>query len=206
MDEQLFQKIVKNLVELKDTSELMMDLAYSSLLLESRELAEEVMRLEDHVDTIHHEFQLFILSYEGAEKEAESRLGLIEIGEVAERIADASADIAKVVLRGLELHPVIGLAIREAEETVVKAIVSKNSPLVGRALKESKVAERTGMWILVVLRGNSWLRPTSETIIQSGDTLIASGYAKGVDDFRKIAGEEAKRKRSRIHLRRRSGR
>lgn len=206
MDEQLFQKIVKNLVELKDTSELMMDLAYSSLLLESRELAEEVMRLEDHVDTIHHEFQLFILSYEGAEKEAESRLGLIEIGEVAERIADASADIAKVVLRGLELHPVMGLAIREAEETVVKATVSKNSPLVGRALKESKVAERTGMWILVVLRGSSWLRPTSETIIQSGDVLIASGYAKGVDGFRKIAGVEAKKKRSRIHFRRRSER
>ncbi len=206
MDEQLFQKIVKNLVELKDTSELMMDLAYSSLLLGSRELAEEVLRLEDHIDNIHHEFQIFILSYGGAEKEAESRLGLIEIGEVAERIADASADIAKVALRGLEPHPVMELVISEAEETVVKATVSKNSLLVGRALKESKVAERTGMWILVVLRGGSWLRPTSETIIQSGDVLIATGYAKGVDDFKKIAGEEAKRKRPRISLRRRPGR
>jgi uncharacterized protein with PhoU and TrkA domain len=48
-----FKKIVDKLVELKDTSELMMDLAYSSLLLNSHELAEEVQELEEHIDELH---------------------------------------------------------------------------------------------------------------------------------------------------------
>ena len=37
-----FKKIVDRLVALKDTSELMIDLAYSSLILNSQALAEEV--------------------------------------------------------------------------------------------------------------------------------------------------------------------
>ena len=45
-----FEEIVSRFVELKDTSELMMDLAYSSLLLNSKELAEEVEGLEERMD------------------------------------------------------------------------------------------------------------------------------------------------------------
>jgi len=47
-------------VELKDTSEIMMDLAYSSLLLNNRELAEEVQKLEEHVDSLHTEFEILL--------------------------------------------------------------------------------------------------------------------------------------------------
>jgi uncharacterized protein with PhoU and TrkA domain len=41
-NEESFQKIIDMLVELKDTSEIMMDLAYSSILYNSKELAQEV--------------------------------------------------------------------------------------------------------------------------------------------------------------------
>ncbi|HUS78231.1 MAG TPA: PhoU domain-containing protein, partial [Patescibacteria group bacterium] len=61
-DNQLFEKICNDLVELKDTSELMMDLAYSALLLNSRQLAEEVLELEDWMDMLHTEFEILVLS------------------------------------------------------------------------------------------------------------------------------------------------
>jgi len=61
-DTQLFEKICNDLVELKDTSEMMIDLAYSSLLLNSRQLAEEVLELEDRIDNLHTEFELLVLS------------------------------------------------------------------------------------------------------------------------------------------------
>ena len=38
------------LLELKDTSELMIDLAYSSLLYNNREIAEEVFQMEEALD------------------------------------------------------------------------------------------------------------------------------------------------------------
>jgi len=182
-----FRKIVNKLVELKDTSELMMDLAYSSLLLNSRELAEEVQKLEGHVDNLHTEFELLVLSSGFRPKESKDFLGLIRLGVVTEKIADAAAEIAEVVLRGLEPHPVLKLVIEEAEETVTRARVSKKSSLNGKSLRDAKIPEETGMWVLAIRRGKRWIRPQPKTEIKAGDVLIASGYAQGEEDLQKLA-------------------
>ncbi len=182
-----FKKIVEKLVSLKDTSELMIDLAYSSLLLNSRELAEEVQALEEGVDSLHTEFELLVLSSGFNAEESKDFLGLIRLGVVTEQIADAAAEIADVVLRGLKPHPILRQVIEEAEETVTRVQVSKTSPLVGRSLREAQIQEETGMWVLVIRRGKKWLRPRSETIIKTGDVLIASGYAEGEEDLERLA-------------------
>ena len=182
-----FRKIVNKLVDLKDTSELMMDLAYSSLLLNSRELAEEVQELEEHVDSLHTEFELLVLSSGFKPEESGDFLGLIRLGVVTEAIADAAAEIAEVVLRGLEPHPVLKLVIEEAEETVTRARVSKKSSLNGKSLLDAKIPEETGMWVLAIRRGKRWIRPQPKTVIKAGDILIASGYAEGEEDLLKLA-------------------
>jgi uncharacterized protein with PhoU and TrkA domain len=43
------------------------------------------------------------------------------------------------------------------------------------------------MWVLVIRRGNWWLRPRPDTVIKAGDVLIASGYAEGESDFETLA-------------------
>lgn len=182
-----FNRVVDKLVLLKDTSELMIDLAYSSLLLNSRELAEEVQVLEGRMDTLHTEFELLVLSSGFKPEESKDFLGLIRLGVVTEQIADAAMEIADVVLRGLEPHPVLRRVIEEAEETVARVRVSKTSPLAGRKLREAKIQEETGMWVLVIRRGEEWLRPRSNTVIKADDVLIASGYAEGEEDFRELA-------------------
>ena len=182
-----FKRIVEKLVSLKDTSELMIDLAYSSLLLNSRELAEEVQALEEGVDNLHTEFELLVLSSGFRPEESKDFLGLIRLGVVTEQIADAAAEIADIVLRGLEPHPILRQVIEEAEETVTRVRVSKTSPLVGKSLREAQIQEETGMWVLVIRRGKKWLRPRSETIIKTGDVLIASGYAEGEEDLERLA-------------------
>ena len=181
-----FRKIVDKLVLLKDTSELMIDLAYSSLLLNSRELAEEVQALEERMDNLHTEFELLVLSSGFKPKESKDFLGLIRLGVVTEEIADAAMEIADVVLRGLEPHPILRRVIEEAEETVTRVRVSNASPLVGKNLREAQIQEETGMWVLVIRRGEEWLRPRSDTIIKAGDILIASGYAAGEEDFEEL--------------------
>jgi len=182
-----FKKIVDMLVELKDTSELMMDLAYSSILLDSKELAEEVQALEDHMDNLHTEFELLVLSRCIKPEESKYFLGLIRLGVVTEKIADAAARIAEVVLRGLEPHQVLRLAIKEAEETVIHVQVSEKSHLVGKSLREAQIHEETGMWVLAIRRGERWERPKPETMINAGDVLIASGYADGEEDLKRLA-------------------
>jgi uncharacterized protein with PhoU and TrkA domain len=182
-----FEEIVSRFVELKDTSELMIDLAYSSLMLNSKELAEEVERLEEHMDQLHTDFELLALTSDFKKEEASGFLGLIRLGIATEKIADAAADMAEVVLRGIEPHPILKLAIREAEETVTQVCVTYDSQLIGKTLKEARVNEETGMCVLVIKRNEKCLRPRGDTRIEAGDVLVASGYAEGADDLKRLA-------------------
>ena len=186
-NEEQFRPLIDKMAELKDTSELMIDLGYSSLLLNSRELAEEVQALESRMDDLHTEFELLVLSRCITPEQSKDYLGLIRLGLVAENIADAAAQIADVVLRGLKPHPVLRLAIREAEETVARVTVSGTSVLIGRNLQEAQIHEETGMWVLAVRRGDAWLRPKPDVVIKEGDTLIAAGYSGGVEDLKQLA-------------------
>ncbi len=185
--EEHFKKIVDKLVTLKNTSELMIDLAYSSLLLNSQALAEEVEALEKHMDDLHTDYERLVLSSGFKPEESKDFLGLIRLGVVTEEIADAAMEIADVVLRGLEPHPILRLVIEEAEETVTRVAVSEISTLVGKKIREAQIQEDTGMWVLVIRRGNWWLRPRPDTVIKAGDVLIASGYAEGEADFETLA-------------------
>ncbi|HUJ84499.1 MAG TPA: TrkA C-terminal domain-containing protein [Candidatus Acidoferrales bacterium] len=182
-----FEEIGLRFVELKDTSEIMLDLAYTAVMLNSKELAEEVERLEEKVDQLHTEFELLALKSDFKKEEASGFLGLIRLGVATEKIADAAADIAEVVLRGIEPHPILKLTIKEAEETVAQACVTADSPLVNKTLKEAQVHEETGMWVLVIKRGEKTLRPRADSRIQAGDILVASGYAEGAENLKKIA-------------------
>ena len=190
--EKHFKEIVDKLVVLKDTSELMIDLAYSSLFLNSRSLAEEVAALENHMDDLHTEFERLVLSSGFTQEESKDFLGLIRLGVVTEKIADAAMEIADVVLRGLEPHPILKLVIEEADETVTKVTVSETSTLVGKTIREAQLQEETGMGVLVIRRGNWWLRPRSDTEIKAGDVLIAAGYAEGEADFETLVSGSSK--------------
>lgn len=196
MDEKHFQKIVDALVELKDTSELMLDLAYSSIILNSPELAREVQELEEHMDELHTRFELLVLSSGFTPDESKDFLGLIRLGVVTEEIADAAAKLGEIVLRRLKPHPILKLAVEEAEETVTSAQVSEDSILNGKTIKEARIADETGMWILAIKRGKRWIRPKPTTRIQAGDVLIASGYAEGEEDFKMLVSGRKKKKES----------
>ena len=183
-----WERVTESLVRLKDTSETMIDLAYSALLLNNRFLAQEVLNLEEAVDELHISFQLEVLSRTEEETDPKHLLGIIRMGNVTERIADAASEIAELVLRGIQPHPVLGLVIQGAEETVETAEVSPDSPVAGKTLREAGIAEETGMWVLYIRRGGRWLKPKPNTRLLPGDLVVASGYSEGEEDFKKLLG------------------
>jgi uncharacterized protein with PhoU and TrkA domain len=187
LNKKRFELIVSKLAELKDTSELMIDLAYSSLLLNSNHLAEEVRALEEHMDKQHTRFEQLVLSCGFEPDESKDFLGLIRLGVATEQIADAGAEIAEVVLRGLRPHAVLKQAIEEAEETVARVTVSAGSELIGKTLRQAQIHEDTGMWILAIRRGDTWLRPRPSAVIRENDILITSGYADGEAGLERLA-------------------
>jgi uncharacterized protein with PhoU and TrkA domain len=191
--EKWFRNIVDRFVELKDTSELMIDLAYSALMLNNREIAEEVINLEEYIDKLHTDFELLVLSSKFGEDDVKGILGLIRLGVAAEKISDAASEIAEVILRGIEPHPILKMTIEEAEETIIYIQVSDNSPLINKTIREARIPEETGMWILAVRRNNKYVRPKPDLRIEAGDILIASGYSEGKENLIRLASPSHKR-------------
>ncbi len=181
-----WEKITRELVTLKNTSEMMIDLAYSALLLNSSYLAQEVMNLEEKMDELHIDFQSEVLRRTDEETDPKQLLGIIRMGNVTERIADAANEIAEVVLRGGEPHPILGMVIQDAEETVEHITVSEDSPVAGKMLRDAQIADETGMWVLYIRRNNRWMRPRPTTRLEPGDLVVASGYSEGEEDFKQL--------------------
>ena len=123
-------KVESMLLELKDTSEFMVDLAYSSLLYNTVEIAEEVIFLEGKMDELCIQIQQYIENIGREHPEEIAKFSVVLRLQMAiEDIAHAAASIADVVLRGPGEHPVIQMSIQESEATIEMATVSEKSIL-----------------------------------------------------------------------------
>jgi uncharacterized protein with PhoU and TrkA domain len=185
-DKDALERITNQLVELKNTSEITIDLAYSSLLLNNRFLAEEVQLLYQRTENINIDLEQLLLSCQLMGDDSKGLISLVRMGMAAERIAFAASKIAQVVLRGIEPHQVLKMMIQSADETVERVVVPNDSPIIGKNLKDAQLPEETGWWILVIKRGDNWVRPKASTVVEHGDVLIASGYSDGEEDFKQV--------------------
>jgi uncharacterized protein with PhoU and TrkA domain len=181
--------IVSKLLELKNTSELMIDLAYSSLLFYDREIAEEVIALEESMDAISKEIQEEISIVGRSSPDDFSKLMiLLKLQMAIENIADAAASIADVVIRGLGDHPVIRMSIQDSDVVVTMATVSSGSKMIGRTFGDMKLSSQCGMFVVAIKRGKNYIYgPRKDTRIEEGDVLIANGAADGVDFLKEFA-------------------
>jgi len=181
-------------LEIKDKSELMIDLAYSSILYDNRKLAEEVYDLENLIDSMYQEFQKKTL--EDAKKgklSIEEALDLMRLADAGEQIADAAQEIADVELRDIELHPIIKMSIRESDLVFTKTQVQKNSVLCGKTLGDLKLGSETGMTVIAMRHKNRWLYgPTKKTQIDEGDILFAKGPEDGEKHLIELANGTTK--------------
>lgn len=176
------------LLELKDTSEFMVDLAYSSLLYSNVEIAEEVMFLSETMDELASKIQ-----------DTAIELGRNNPGEVARvvvamrlmasimHIAKAAKSIADVVLRGLGEHPVLALSIKESERTIAIGKVADNSFLAGKTFGSMRLSSKCGMFVIAIKRDRTYVfGPGKENVIEAGDVLIARGPDDGVAYFKDL--------------------
>ncbi|NMA10636.1 potassium transporter peripheral membrane component [Methanoculleus chikugoensis] len=177
------------LIEMKDVSELMVDLSYSAILFDSKEIALEVINLEERMNNL--VYQARIQSVLGARRieEAEAMSGMLQVAEAAERIANSASDIAKLILKDIRFPAKLKRVFPEAEEIVTRVIVSQGSELVGHTLGDLKVQSTTGMQVIAIRRGKGWIYdPDRTTRVESDDILIARGPEAGEEILSEIAG------------------
>lgn len=179
---------VKDIVEeIKNLSELMLDLSYSSVLFENCDIAKEVMllfdRFEEHEENLY--LHLFAAS-RGGPARAKRLISVIDLVESAKSVASAAKNMSEMVIDGKKLHPIIKEAIKESEETMTKAEISCASPLAEKTLGETCLRTKAGVNIIAVRRGKGWIfRPKRNTRMKVGDMLIGVG---ATDACKKLEG------------------
>jgi uncharacterized protein with PhoU and TrkA domain len=177
------------LTEMKDTSDLMVDLAYAALLYESDELANLVHDLEKKMDELMYTIRIMAAVAARNVKEAHKITGILQVASAAEAISNATGEIADLIRMKISVHPVIKNALRAADEKIVKLEVSAGSALDSKKLHEIRLPSSIGVRIVAIKRGETWIAPvTKETQIMADDKLVAKGPLYGMKIFFQMAG------------------
>jgi len=176
------------LVKMKDTSELMVDLGYSAVLYDDEDLAMEVIRLEEMMDVYDYHVQISAMLAARTVEDAEALSGVLQIASAAEIVSNAAGDIASIVLLKMGIPSELKKDLRQAEETVARAVVGADSKVAGKSLDNISFETEVGMSVIAIRRGESWIcDPKLDTEIVAGDILFARGHDEGVPLFLDMA-------------------
>ncbi|WP_247003774.1 potassium channel family protein [Halosolutus gelatinilyticus] len=183
------ERAVDTIVHMKNLSELAVDLAYSAVLFDSEALAEEVRNLEVEVDALESRFEAWTLRAAADAADPVTLRGLIHLGSSTEVISDAAVDISEGVLRDIEVHPVVGMAVEESDEIITRVAVESGSDLDGVAIVDGLPDTDTTMSVIAIRRPeDGWLLVgDADAEIQGGDVLISKGTRTAAAAFEELA-------------------
>ncbi|MEA3558958.1 MAG: TrkA C-terminal domain-containing protein [Candidatus Thermoplasmatota archaeon] len=181
------KRVEEIFLEMKDTSELMVDLAYSSLLYDNKEIATEVEHLGDIVDEMSGELRRIAVG-EVSQKSPDAAMMILRMVGFVDAIADSAMSIGEVVLRDIEPHPILKQSIKEADTGIYKTDIRGKSILAGKKLGDLRLATETGMWVFAIKRKVRWIYgPEKDRVLEKGDVIFARGPEDGMKKLRAVA-------------------
>jgi len=186
---------VKELLkEMKNLSSLMIDLAYSAFLYDHKKLAEEVMRLEERVDYLGYLLGIQAALAARDREDAEQVSGILKVASAVDKMSDAAADIANLVLLNISVHPTIHSAFKKTEEIVGRIKVREGSVMINKTFKDLELETRIGVDVIALRRGRNWiLNPNKKIKLQIGDILIARGSVESIEFLDKLSSGKVKK-------------
>ena len=177
------------LSEAKNTSELMVDLAYAALFYDSEDFSEEVMRLERRLNDLVFDMRSLAIFAARSHADAEQMAGILQVVQDIEKIGNAANDIAKIVVKKLGIPPELLQDLPAAEEITSRVRIAPESALDGRSLDELDLPVETGMRPIAIRSGDVWnFDPEPEDVLREGDVLFLQGPPEGVAEIREFAG------------------
>lgn len=177
------------LVELKDASELMVDLAYAAVFFNEEKLAREVGRLEERMNDQLRRLRIMAMLAARSPEDAEGMAGVLWIADAIEEIGDAASDIARVVAARLGIPDILRPDLRHADEMTARVKLREGGSAGGQTLRSLSLPTESGMWVMAIRSGIEWeFDPGPEDIVSVGDVLLIRGPEEGVNAVRELAG------------------
>lgn len=173
-----------NLMEMKNMSELILDLAYSALFLQDETIAAEVKEMYQDIRSL--EDDTLKLLFRVKHLEDEERLVLIDMIDEIKDVAQNARSLAQIV----EEHPhpaIVGDILGEADERVITVKIGEGSELVDMKTGRDHLSELTGANLVTVKRGKQYMFDIDELTVKTGDTLIAVGSHAAAEELKNAA-------------------
>ncbi len=180
------------LVEIKEKSELIVDLAYSAIIFDSEDMANEVESLEKEMDDLVYRIRIKTMVAANDWEEAEQLSGILQVADAAKNLANAAADIVSLLDLDISTRPFLPSLFKMADEKMNVVMISNQSSIVNRTIGDLNVEAETGVRIIAIKRGKRWLYdPEMDVRLKAGDILIVRGTEDGYEFLDKVArGEE----------------
>ena len=177
------------LAEAKDTSELMVDLAYAALYFGDPDMADEVGALEERMSDLVRDMRAVCILAVRHRRDAEGMSSVLQVISAIERIANDAVDIARIVTHRVGIPAELVAELSAAEEVSHRVLVSDGSLLAHRRLADHEMPAKMGMRVMAVRRERDWITQVSgETVLVPDDVLFLRGSPDGIVELRALAG------------------
>ncbi len=178
-----------NLLEMKNLSELILDLAYSALFLQDASIVAEVEDLYQEIRSL--EDDTLKLLFRVRHLDDEERLVLIDMIDEMRDVAQNARSLAQIV----QDHPhpaIVDDVLAEADERVITVDIDPDSDLAGRETGREQLIHATDAQLLAVKRDGHYRFDVDTVTVRAGDRLVAVGSQAAADRLRAVAsGEQA---------------
>ncbi|HUV09527.1 MAG TPA: TrkA C-terminal domain-containing protein [Acidimicrobiia bacterium] len=188
MDDKPPRNLKAMLSEAKDTSELMVDLAYAALFFGDEHMASEVQELEERQSDLVHEMREVCVLAARAPREAEQMSSVLHVVSAIERMANAAVAISRIVTHRLGIPASLVADLAAAEEVSHRVRIRAESALAHRSLADVELPVEVGMRIVAIRRTKEWIiDPDGDETLLPDDVLILRGPSEGIGELRELA-------------------
>src|SRR6185312_8080813 len=161
------------LSEAKDTSELMVDLAYAALFFGDAGMADEVHELEERLSDLAHAMREVCVLAARSPRDAEEMSSVLHVLSAIERMGNAAVDIARIVIHKLGIPAALVADLAAAEEISHRVRVRPEALLAYRSLADASLPTEVGMRVVAIRRGKDWMiDPDGDDTLLPNDVLI----------------------------------
>jgi uncharacterized protein with PhoU and TrkA domain len=182
-------RAVDVLVEMKNISTTCVGLAWSALVHRDVGLAAEVNHLEDRLDEMKERLEIWVLRSSAEHLDPSPLRGLLHLAQSAEDLGDAAQQMVWLIERREEVHPIVSLALGDADEVVMRIPVAAGSRVDGARLADLRLDIDPGFHVLAIRRGGRFVyRPGGREVLRAEDELIASGPGSGEGILAEVCG------------------
>ena len=170
------------LTEMKDTSEVIVDLAYASLMYNSDNMAQKVRDLEDDMDDLKFAIRYKAPLSSRTKEDARQLSGLLEVASAADRISNAASDIVSLLRFPPEKRPLITDILLESDERIRMIRIKPESTMVGNTIERLAIEANTGCKIIAIKNRHGWTYdPEYDMKIRANDDIVVRGTDDGAD-------------------------